>query len=685
MKISIRISILSLFAALLVAICAIILSINYYTSRNFLVKSAENLLQLANINIEQQIANFLQPAQERLSLGTNLIKNKLINPESSPRQFSSFLFQMLQTLPSVSAISWTRPDGDFYLLSKQTDGGFRNELVLKNQKQMFDQKLDTYGAPVEKPLKQTTSFEAHLRPWYTEAIAAKKPVISDIYLFYPFGETTPTLGITLAHPIFDNNNKFLGVLAADIQLRTLSIFIANLHVTPNTTFFIFDNKDNVLAAKMLASYTGTQLPKIENLNNPWIQASFQAYQKNKKSIFLYDFDGKTYLAFYDNKNPLRNYIWQVTVAIALPITDIIGPLIGKLFISIATALFVLLAGLIIVWFIANAIAKPIIRLAKKARMIRRLELSFKIEIDSHIREIFDMEQSFNSMKQSIESFIRYVPVTLVKNLISSGDIAHVGGEYKTVTFLFSDITGFTSLSETMEPQKLMDYLSEYLGSMTKAIIEKNGTLDKYIGDAIMAFWNAPLSDKEHAMHACQTALQMFKNLKKLNQNWKEAGLPQINMRIGINTGKATIGNVGSDDRLSYTAIGDSVNLSNRIQDLNKIYGTQILISDTTYQLIKDYFEFRLIDNVTVRGKSQNGLVHELLAEKHQFGKKLPEYNSAFQLAFDRYQQGDWKKALIMFKNLTQLYPEDHLLTIFMERCENFIKNPPSDWTGVWKL
>jgi adenylate cyclase len=296
-----------------------------------------------------------------------------------------------------------------------------------------------------------------------------------------------------------------------------------------------------------------------------------------------------------------------------------------------------------------------------------------------------MQEAFNAMKKSLQSFARYVPITLVKHLIASGDVAHVGGENRLVTFLFSDISGFTSLSEHMDPTNLMNYLSEYFKSMSKIILQNQGTIDKYIGDAIMAFWNAPLEDAKHASKACTSALEMLAALTTLNVHWKAQGAPELTIRIGINTGNAVIGNVGSEDHLSYSAIGDSVNLTNRVEELNKVYKTKIIVSNHTYELVKNAFTFRLLDNVAVRGREEGVLIYELLPPNNIFGEHFNEYVSQFNIAFNHYQQQRWNEALSIFNKLASTYPQDKVASVFIERCAHLRQNPPLIWSGVWRF
>jgi adenylate cyclase len=221
--------------------------------------------------------------------------------------------------------------------------------------------------------------------------------------------------------------------------------------------------------------------------------------------------------------------------------------------------------------------------------------------------------------------------------------------------------------------------------MSKVIIDYGGTIDKYIGDAVMAFWGAPLDDALHAFHACQTALEMMVALEHLNGSLLERSKPAISVRIGINTGFAVVGNVGSNDRLSYTAMGDSVNVGSRLQDINKIYKSEILVSAGTYELVKHFFHFRLLDHVAVRGKKEGIYVYQMLLPRDPLIDGLDVYNAEFKQAFDCYQRGEWDASINLFQKMIMSYPNDGLIRLFLERCICFKNNPPAGWQGIWRL
>ncbi len=258
-----------------------------------------------------------------------------------------------------------------------------------------------------------------------------------------------------------------------------------------------------------------------------------------------------------------------------------------------------------------------------------------------------------------------------------------GGEMREMTVLFSDIRSFTSIAEGMTPDALVRLLNQYLGEMTDVLFKSWGTLDKYIGDAIMAFWNSPFPQEEHAMRGASCALNMMKRLGELNRGWAAAGGKQLHIGIGLNTGPVNVGNMGSDRRLSWTVMGDHVNLASRLEGMTKEYRCPILISEFTYAQIQGAFVCRELDRIRVKGKQQPVAIYELVSFLPDFEKhadRLSRYGNALAA----YRRQDWNEAPRLFLELLSKYPDDGPARVMLQRCEEFrAAAPPRDWDGVY--
>ncbi|MFE3845737.1 CHASE2 domain-containing protein [Thermoplasmatota archaeon] len=290
-----------------------------------------------------------------------------------------------------------------------------------------------------------------------------------------------------------------------------------------------------------------------------------------------------------------------------------------------------------------------------------------------------------SRKWITSVFGKYVSPVVIDNLIKNPDLINLGGEKRNITVFFSDIRGFTSISEKLSPENLVHLLNDYLTEMTSIIIKDEGLVDKYMGDAIMAFWGAPLDQPDHPVMACSSSLEMLDKLRELQKKWKKEGIPSFNIGIGINSGDAIVGNMGSSSRFDYTAMGDNVNLGSRMEGLNKIYGTNIIITENTYKVVKDKFETRKLDSVRVKGKKKPILIYELLAEKGNISKKHRDFIKFYEKGLEYYCNKKWKEAIKSFKDALKIL-DDEASKIFIARCKEFTKNPPSDdWDGVCEM
>lgn len=289
-------------------------------------------------------------------------------------------------------------------------------------------------------------------------------------------------------------------------------------------------------------------------------------------------------------------------------------------------------------------------------------------------------------KQVAEQFGMYIPPELVKDIVASPEAQDMAGQEKELTVLFSDIRGFTSFSEKIPPAELTQVMNRLLTPVTQAIHAHHGTIDKYMGDAVMAFWGAPLSDEEHALHAVQGALAMQEALQEVNQEFIQEGKQALAMGVGVHTGLMNVGNMGSSFRMAYTVLGDNVNLGARLESLTKNYGVDILISDVTQQIIAPVGDFllRKVDRVRVKGRMTPVDIYHLVGKTSQVGEQAKAMVTSFEKALVIYEQANFVDALKAFQLHLGQHPEDHTAQLYLVRCENYIQTPPpANWGGVF--
>ena len=344
--------------------------------------------------------------------------------------------------------------------------------------------------------------------------------------------------------------------------------------------------------------------------------------------------------------------------------------------------FLLSSGIIILLY--RMITLPIKSLVIETERIKNFELDGAIKIPAKLDELKGLVEAMNAMKVGLRSFRKYIPAELVQQLIRKGEEIDASGERQRLTIFFSDIADFSTISEKLTPNELSSQISEYLTEMTSIILKHGGTVDKYIGDSIMAFWGAPNKALDHATQACLAAIECNARLKILAQEWSSQGRPAFRTRIGLNTGDVVVGNIGSNQRLSYTAMGDPVNLASRLEGLNKEYATSIIISQSVLNELPDEFVYRLLDIVVVKGKSEPVPIYELVSRKGDVTGSDAEFFEMFSKAVNSYLEKDWDKAIFRFEKLLGLRPDDQACKIFIERCREYKDNPPGhDWGGEY--
>jgi len=302
---------------------------------------------------------------------------------------------------------------------------------------------------------------------------------------------------------------------------------------------------------------------------------------------------------------------------------------------------------------------------------------------AYIYRYFAEERKARDTKRS---FGKYVSPHIVQEIIENPQKLALGGEKKNITVFFSDIAGFTSISEKLGAEELVEQLNEYLDAMSEVILEQDGTIDKYIGDAIMAFWNAPIKQEDHAWRACKASLEYQKRLSEMNKERVAKGEMAFTARIGLNTGDMIVGNMGSTKRFDYTVIGDPVNLGARLEGVNKVYGTDIMISEYTYAQAKDDIEVRELDLITVKGKEVPVRIYELQAMKGEGTDDQKKIRDIFASGLAAYREKKWDEAIGYFKQVLSIDETDGPSTLFIDRC-NQLKDDdlPGDWDGVYRL
>jgi adenylate cyclase len=288
-----------------------------------------------------------------------------------------------------------------------------------------------------------------------------------------------------------------------------------------------------------------------------------------------------------------------------------------------------------------------------------------------------------SKKAITAIFGTYVPKELVDEMARNPDAYSMKGETREMTVLFSDVRSFTTISEGLSATELTAMMNAYLTEMTKTIQTERGTIDKYIGDAIMAFWGAPVDDKDHARHALISALAMQKQIKEIGPDFIKRGWPELEIGVGLNCGPMNVGDMGSSFRRAYTVMGDAVNLASRLESLTKEYGVGILVSENIVDAVPDMI-YRELDRVRVKGKLAPIGIYEPIGKQGEVGKTTIDEIDRFHRCLDRYRAQRWDEAELTMASLAASDPKRKVYKMYLERIQNLRQNPPAkNWDGVF--
>lgn len=523
--------------------------------------------------------------------------------------------------------------------------------------------LDENFNELDREVFPVPGYDVRNRPWYQGAAQVDGLYWTGIYNYF----LTTEQGITISYPIWNAQDQTDGVSAADLTFLLLSDFIKAQTIGKTGRAFIIDQQGQILLP--------TPDPAEEQMraiNTSLVSDIFEHYlaENKAKSNFVFSHDDIDYLAYIEKLPVLEDKGWSVVIV--APLDDFFGETfrMQKQVMGIIGSIL-LLSALLIVYF-SRGISRPIVSLAAEIDKIANLDFKSEVRVPTSIKEIFLIDNAVAGMRRAVRSFARYVPKEIVHDLFQKNEEIALGGEKRELTVFFSDISGFSTIAESYPIDALIPLISEYFDVMSKIILDSHGTIDKFLGDGIMAFWGAPLPLEDHAQRACTAALRCKAKLVDLNQRHAEAGKPEFVTRFGINTGTVIAGNIGTEERMNYTVIGDVVNITSRLQGIDKIYHTSILISEEVYKRLGPQFICRPLDVVMVKGKTEKIKIYELVG-KQDAEKEIAATEAQitlcklFEEAYSAAQAGNKKRAGELFAAIAEKFPEDYPTQIYLKR------------------
>jgi class 3 adenylate cyclase len=413
---------------------------------------------------------------------------------------------------------------------------------------------------------------------------------------------------------------------------------------------------------------------MADIDNPVVREARRQHARTGADRFVFQspINGEDLIAAFANFPGGFGQPWQVITL--TPIDDFVGTLKRTNRLMMVVIIALTMVELFFIYFASSRLSRPVENVSRQLQAIESLNFDAPARSPSNIQEIAKLESAASLLRTSLKSFSSFVPLDVVRQLIKSGIPLTLGVEPRFLTVFFSDLENFSSHSETLAPDDLLVQISTYLEEVSSAIAEEGGTVDKFIGDGVMAFWNAPVERPDHVLRACAAALRAARRMERVNDVWEAEERPRIHLRIGLNCAKVLVGNVGSSNRLSYTALGDGVNVAARLEGINKLFGTTICISDSIYDHAQADILARPIKRVQVKGRKTEFMIYELLALRKSDDPDLRIRDRDEQLsvvtwqASQRFEAGDAPAAELAYRDILKEFPEDSLAKSMIAEC-----------------
>jgi adenylate cyclase len=534
--------------------------------------------------------------------------------------------------------------------------------------------FDTWGHVVgEYAVPTTTDYRT--TSGYPEAKQSRTLAVAEPQVNVDTGYPIINLRVPILH-----NGTFIGCAGASITLNVLSQFLATHRASPHSTTIVANPTDGkVIAAsdrkKSVRVVDGRlEVARLDNIDDEDAREAYRLQKQTNEDNFQFRSprDGQELSASFARFPVSFGRHWEAIIL--TPANDFIGEL-KRTNRQIVLVIVVLSAvELFLIYFLSRRLSRPIEGISRELKSVETLSFDQPVSRPSKVKEIAQLQSAAALLRNSLQSFCSFAPVDVVRDLIKSGIPLHLGVEKRALTIFFSDLENFSTHAEQSSPNALLDQMSVYFEQVTRAISDEKGTIDKFIGDGIMAFWGAPMSAPDHVLPACTGALRAARRMERVNEGWLADGRPTFRLRIGLNCAEVLVGNIGSSERFSYTAIGDGVNVAARLEGMNKTFGTTICISDSVFNTVASEIVARPLRHVQVKGRKQDFMIYELVGlartndpelEVRPADRRLSEMT---WLASKCFEAGDLEGAAQKYREILGQFPSDGVAKAMLAAC-----------------
>ena len=686
-------------------------TVGYVSTRQTADDLSRQVMDQAALRIDRRITELVHTAEAQARLGEKLVRDGRILRADDFAGLARYWAEVMTVRPELANLYLTlEADGRTVIVTRKQDGTLAVQELTPSKFRPGRVSLRSFRPsdyPGGKPFFEDPDrgdLDQRGWDWYADARRAGRPVWTQTYMFFNAEGAYDLPGVTYAVPVLAADKKLVGVVGVDFDVLGLCRFLAEVQVSGNGEAFIVERRNDgsrrVIAhpnEALILARTGKpgsqelELRRPEEIPDPRVAALLAGVPADLEPNTVDDTrradftsGGARYFAAY--RGPLDDDCPRWLVCVVLPESDLLASAYFWDRMSLLLGMLVVgAAGLAGLW-IARQVAGPLENVHRETESIARFDVEPRPVRHSFILEVDRLAVATEDMKSGLRSFRRYVPARLVSDLLASGREAVLGGEERMLSVLFCDLADFTSLAETLNPQALVEQLGDYFQALSEEVTACGGTVDKYIGDAVMAFWGAPQQDPDHAAAACRAALRCQVRLAELRVRWAAEGKPPFRGRVGVNTGPVVVGNIGSEARFNYTVIGDAVNVASRLEGLNKYFGISALVSEATYLAAAGAAVARPLGRVAVKGKSAPVLVYELLGMKGEVAPGVESSAAEFAVALDAYGRHDWAAAAAVLERLLAAHPNDEPALRMLARCQTDAADPPGKgWDGVVQM
>ncbi|WP_291496172.1 adenylate/guanylate cyclase domain-containing protein [Desulfocurvus sp.] len=705
LRVSLSVSIQTIFFAVALTLAGLLTWYGYQKNIEAALDMAQDLMREVNGAILRDMDAIYAPVRT-LGAALPLAPEVAVKPEGTDHPLAGAFLAALDCNEHIYSIFLGWDDGEFYqAIHLRGAVAVRQALRAPPLASYALRHVSpgSYGSTAQswtfldarrRPLArrtEPTAFDPRRRPWYKLARPRDELVKTKLYVFASTRDLGTTVARSFATPVG-------GVLGIDLTLGGLSRILRGYDLGDGGQVFTFAADGQLTGhrepGRVVRRVTDRQgrpwnLPaRIATLDDPVIQGVYDQYASGadmENAITGFDVGGRRFLSMI---TPLGNVGSHEFVAVVAPQERFVAPLNRVRTNLLLFSLAALLAAMPLIVLVARRIARPLNLMAAEAERIKRFDLDSTLNLRSRIIEVDNLSTSMSRMKGALRSFGQYIPRDLVRRLVESGAEPRLGGDRRELTILFTDIADFTTLSDTMPPEALMTILSNYFSILGGTISGADGTIDKFIGDSVMAFWNAPTRTPDHTALACLAALRGASALADHCVPGPD-GCRMLATRFGLHRGEAVVGNIGSSDRLNYTAMGSAVNVAARLEGMNKFYGTTILASQAVADAAGDEFVFRAVDVALPKGALRPVAVCELLGTRPDGAhpelaapRAALEGLDAWNAAYADYRARRWARAREALLALHAAAP-GRLTRLYLERTARALaREPGPDWTGV---